>query len=731
MNKLVKIITGDVAFTIALIILIIINLILITLPLTNTLGYEFAAVNSFILIIISNLLTINFVKNNKSNRTLFVNLLTLFLIPLLISLISSVFTMFCSFFDGLLFYTIITFPSIIIGLSIGIFSIVYSKKYHKTLSVFLIIVFIIIPILEIYFYPQVYFYSPLIGYFPGNIYDEGLSPDWKLFFHQLLISIYFLILPYYYFKKNGIIDHWKKNIFIVIIIIPVIFYFISPLLGYSTTFNRLQSKLSNSISSDNFTLYYSEADSLEIHLIALHQEYYYQLIKKKLKLKPSKKISVYLFDSREQKKKLFGAGNADVAKPWQYSIYVSKDSWKQTLKHEIAHIFSAEFGWSIFKVAKNFNAASIEGFAQAIEGTYDGLDVNDLASLAYKEGYSIKLSGLFSGFNFFKSNSLLAYNYSGAFYDYLINEYGIEKVKRFYYTGNFKNSFNENEKDIFRKFITQLDVNNSIANKNMADYYFGRLSIIQKICPRYVSDRLNKAYSYLKENQYSESEELFNQINAKVINYSAILGLSELYFRTNNLSKSILVVEKNLGQFKNTPYIYNLMFRLGNLYSKSGDITKAKEYYEKIQKDIPHFALTRSATLRLKMISNNIINEYLTDNDTTKYKLLRSLNKENYEYDSFPALIALARALDIKPEIFKQTFNKSFTVSDVTSSYALYSLSDYFLEKNDFVNSRKLASLSLRYKENNPFIKLLEDNFDKANWFFYNANEIKSTFTIN
>ncbi|MCK7517012.1 MAG: hypothetical protein MZV64_04450 [Ignavibacteriales bacterium] len=50
----------------------------------------------------------------------------------------------------------------------------------------------------------------------------------------------------------------------------------------------------------------------------------------------------------QQKKKLFGAGNADVAKPWQYSIYISADSWGTNIKARISpFVFTAEFGSGI------------------------------------------------------------------------------------------------------------------------------------------------------------------------------------------------------------------------------------------------------------------------------------------------------------------------------------------------------------------------------------------------
>lgn len=638
--------------------------------------------------------------------------------------------MFCSFSDGLLFYIIITFPSVIVGLSVGVLAVTYSKRFHKSLSLLILFILVMIPILEIYFYPQIYFYSPLIGYFPGNIYDEGLSPDWKLFLHQVLISLYFLILPYIYFKRDGNIVTQKKKILVVIIIVPIIFQFIAPELGFVTTYKKLESQLSKRVSSDNFILHYSSADSTEAKFIALNQEYYFQAIKKTLKLVPTKKINIYLFDSRKQKKELFGAGNADVAKPWQYSIYISKDSWQQSLKHENAHIFSSEFGWSIFKVAKNFNAASIEGFAQAIEGTYDELDINDLVSLAYNHNYSIDLKELFNGINFFKSNSLLSYNYSGAFYDFFIREYGIEKVKLFYQSGNFEMAFNDDVKTAFRKYIEQLKEKTPIANKNMADYYFGRLSIIQKVCPRYISDRLEKAWRFLNESQYADAEDLFNQINSKVINYSAILGLSELFYRTDNLHKSIDIIQNKLDIFLTTPYYYNLLIRLGDLHVKTGNLIKAKECYEKIYNDNPHYGLTRSSAMRLNLIKENLITDYLTDSDTTKFEVLRRLNEVSYDFNSFPAIISLAKKLNIRLDVFRKMFDKPFLINNLSASYGVYCLSQYFLEKGDYNSSRKLASLSLRFKTGNPFIKTMEENFDKATWFFYNANKIKSTFKL-
>ena len=86
----------------------------------------------------------------------------------------------------------------------------------------------------------------------------------------------------------------------------------------------------------------------------------------------------------------------------------------------------------LFKLASGLNPALIEGLAESIEGTTDEISLIDFTALAFNHQHKIKIASLFTGFNFFKANSSLSYTYSGAFFSYLIEKYGIEKVKRFY-----------------------------------------------------------------------------------------------------------------------------------------------------------------------------------------------------------------------------------------------------------------------------------------------------------
>ncbi|MEO8231082.1 MAG: hypothetical protein ABI638_02285, partial [Ignavibacteriota bacterium] len=662
-------------------VLIVINILLTQFPLTSTFGYEFAAVNGLLFVVLSGLQTLNlFKKSEYVIAKLIKNLFILFVIPFLIIIVHSLLTMYCSFWDGLNFYILIVGTSILFGTAIAFIVNLFTRRFKRVLFFLIIFFTALIPILEIYFNPQVYFYSPLIGFFPGNIYDEGLSADWKLVFHQLVVAVFSISIIFLYLKKTSIILKQKNYFIASIIIVAALFQLFSSSVGYSTTFSKLNSVLANQIESESLVLHYDDIDSTEAKFIALNQQYYLNELQVQLETKPSKKINVYLFNNREQKKILFGAGNADVAKPWQYSIYISADSWQNTLKHELAHIFTAEFGSGIFKIASGFNAALIEGMAESQDGISDNIPIEYLTKLAYNNGYVVDVKSLFTGLSFFKGNSTLAYIYSGAFIEFLIKKYGIEKVKQFYGNSDFENVFKNKietvQKDFERSLIDE-DLSNS---KLMADYYFGRLSIIQKICPRFVGDRLRKAFQYLAENNLDEAENLFKEINKKTLNYSALFGLTEIYIKQNKLPNAIDLLSNNLKKFEGTPYFSNLYFRLGDIYALSNDNTKSELCYKTLIDENPNFSLVSLSNLRLSLLEKNILKDYLNEDDSTKYSLLRQLNDSSYNFSSIPVLISLSNELKINYANFIKGFKKTFIVDNLESSYAAFKLSEYMLE---------------------------------------------------
>jgi hypothetical protein len=712
--------------------ILIVNIILIRLPLTGTFGYEFAAINGLFLTVVSGLFTlVNLSKPEFGFKSLLLSLGLFVLTPLVVIIIKSLLTMFCSFLDGMIFYILIVFTSVLFGTSLAFLIDIYLIRFKKIFFLLIVLLIAFIPVLEIYFLPQVYFYSPLIGFFPGNIYDEGLSPDSKLLLHQLIVSVFSILTIYLIEHYRQIILKSKYYFIIPILVVTVSFQLSSSALGFTTTFSKLENNLPKKIETERFCLHYDKMSELEAERAALNVEYYYRVLVKALNVNPSRQIQIYLYNDRIQKKILFGAGNADVAKPWQSAVYISVDSWEQTLKHELVHVFSAEFGTGIFKVASGFNPALIEGLAVSIEGTTDEISLNDFTALAFNHNHRVNVSSLFTGFNFFKANSSLGYTYSGAYILFLIEKYGIKKVKKFYSSGDFKTVFNNNIKSDENEFEKKLEANSTFGNQAMADYYFGRLSIIQKVCPRYISDRLSEAFDYLNNHKFDDAENLFKEINSKSLNYSALLGLSEIYLKQDNTQKAIQIIKNSISHFIHTPYYFNLSFRLGDLYARNQQNDSSAYYFAGLVTENPNHQLIYLSSTRLSLLEENKLAEYLGGKDSLRLKILIELNRSQYYYNSFPIIVDLLKYQNADYKSSLGIFSKTFVVDNFESSYAAFKISQYMLANGDYVNGRKYAALSLRFKNKNPFYISMKENFEKANWLFTNASDFLESFKIN
>jgi predicted negative regulator of RcsB-dependent stress response len=649
------------------------------------------------------------------------------IIPAVISIANTLLGQNCSLTDGTAFYTVIVLPAIIIGVALGGLSFLLSRRAPSVIFVAILLAVALIPLFEFYFNPQVYFYNPLIGYFPGTIYDEGLSVGGLLVVYRFLNIIFFgavIILLYtYFFTKRRI---RRSYILTFVVVISAAFIAIAPYLRLSTTQNQLKKELSGTIETEHFSIHYSpRINKRLIKVIAIHHEYYYGELAKYFNYAPDEKIYSYIFASADQKGALFGSTNADVAKPWLLQIYTTYHNYNKTLRHEIAHCFTAGFGKGLLKIADNFNPALIEGAATAADPMYDENYIHSMAALAYKNGYKIKLEELFNYLNFFRQNSSLSYIYAGSFSDYLVQNYGIEKFKKLYTDIDFPAIYGKPVVDIVKNYYQFLNSLNNKDSRDAATYYFGRKAIIQKDCPRYVYDRLNIAWQLVDEKKYKEAQTIFKEVLSVSNEYSALIGLVACMTELEEKESSVQLILDNLEHYRNTSYYYNIEFKLGDLFVHLDMKDKADSLYRKIEEQSPNRSLAYLASLRRILISeeDNLIN-YLKGSDFDKYSILKRLNQKFYSYSSFPVLTDLSRELNEDYNLFKKQFDKTFFVNDYASSYALYRISQYMLENRDFKGAMRIAAFAGRYNNDDNFNFVLEDNFRKAEWFFRNGDKM-------
>ncbi|MCH7722203.1 MAG: hypothetical protein IIC76_02535 [Bacteroidetes bacterium] len=721
-----------------LIAIFIINLALLKLPLTNVFGYEFSVINSLLLVLLSGIYTIYFYKNNFEKhqpdflKDVLQSLFLFLLIPFCVSVFNSIITGFCSFTDGILFYLVITAPSILIGTSLGLISILLLSRFQIVLLLLLYIGILAIIAFEIYFNPQVYIFNPILGFFPGTIYDEGIAVTGKLVIYRVLNLLFFTFIIIAAMRS---LIRGKKKYVITTIVIPIviagIFYLLSPQFGFSTTFNRLKDELDKTIVSEHFIIHSDRRiENKKIKMLALNHEYYYQELEKYFEVSLDEKIHAFIFYDNDQKKELLGSRNADIAKPWLNQIYITYDNWDHTLKHELAHCFSADFGAGILKLASGLNPMLIEGIAEAADGNYNDNSLHFMAALAFNSGYTMDLEYLLSKIGFYSQSSSISYIYAGSFIQYLIENYGIIKFKKYYITGDYKDSYGvelSNTLALYYKFLADLDYTFS---EDKASYYFGRKSIFQKVCPRAIAKYLRTGWEQMHNMQFTGAQETFNTILDKSDNYSAFVGLIRSYEKQDSISSAINILKKNISEYKKTSYYYNLELILADLFLKIGEEKTADSLYRVIIKQDPNKRLTSISNIRKAILNDEINTDYLLGSNYDKYYFLQQMNEDHYNYWTFPVIINLSEVLDEHYNIFLKNFNKDIKVQDYVSSYASFLLSKYMLANYDFINAKKIAGLSLRYSSDSNLNIILKEQFNKAKWFAMNGEELLGKFII-
>ncbi len=208
----------------------------------------------------------------------------------------------------------------------------------------------------------------------------------------------------------------------------------------------------------------------------------------------------------------------------------------------------------------------------AADPIYDENDIHFMAALAYHFGYKTDLKNLFNFLSFFKQTSSVSYIFAGSFSKFLIDKYGIEKYKRLYSDLDFEKIYGTSIDTLNMDYTGFLDKINTKGNADKAYYYFGRKSIFYKVCPRYIADRLNKAWDLYNQKKYGEAKNIFEEIFKLGENYGALIGMAECESELNKNEEAIDLLQKNISFYQKSAYYYNIEFSLADLQVKQNDL---------------------------------------------------------------------------------------------------------------------------------------------------------------
>jgi len=707
------------------------------LPLLNTLHFEYSALFAVILFISSGLLTVHFMRKYKSIGVLIPMLVTkyklyllMLLLPLLISIVFNISFQQCPICNGLLFYIVISIPAFYFGIICGVFSFFISKKLSYPLFISSILLFVVLPLLEFYINPQIFFYNPIIGIFPGTIYDEEISITSSLLLYRTLNVVFFSLILYASIRIGAKRDIKRYFLYIGILSISAIWIFAKPLLGFSSTKNTIERNLKGEVLTSNYKIVYPlSIDDNKKRLILLEHNYYFNTLKYKTNLSPSNLITSFIFEDSKQKQKLFGTRAANVAKPWLSQIFLDQYSLSKTLEHELAHIFAAEIGSTILKITPNFNFALLEGYAMAMENDYSGFDIDYLAYLGHKSDYRIDLEKLFSKLNFFTSASSLSYIYAGSFIKYLINKYGITKVNQIYQDLDFQKYIGKNLTQLADEYMLFLDSLNYPININRANLFFGFKPLIKKTCPREVASGLRAGWKEYSSKDFISAKDKFIEIYSYSNSYSALIGIVYCNTELEKLEESRQLLANSLDDYEGTSSYFSVLLNYGDQLVLTDVIESADSIYTLLSLMKPTIRYYNLAMTRKTLISegSDMISAYIRGSDFDKYSILKKINKIDMFEPSIPIMVELSKRLNENNDLFTSYLTEESELEKTITSNTAFVLSKYYYENYYLNKALHYAKLSVDKCEESYRISILEANKNKIEWINKNKDEILST----
>lgn len=226
------------------------------------------------------------------------------------------------------------------------------------------------------------------------------------------------------------------------------------------------------------------------------------------------RLTEFVFADAGQKRRLMGAAQTSIAKPWRREVYVQLEPYPHPLLgHEIAHVVAGSFAPGPLHVGGGLwpNPGLIEGVAVATSPDDDELTDAQWARAMLDLGILPRPSDIFS-LGFLSRNAPMSYTVAGAFVSWVSSRWGTSVVRAWYGGRSIEpltgRRWSELE-DLFRGWLRTLRM--PAQAMSYARARFARPSVWERKCPHVVDALVGAADTCRDERRLSEALALYGK----------------------------------------------------------------------------------------------------------------------------------------------------------------------------------------------------------------------------
>jgi tetratricopeptide (TPR) repeat protein len=302
--------------------------------------------------------------------------------------------------------------------------------------------------------PPVFSYNAILGYFPGNLYDENIRLSWPLVWSRLEDLAWVALIVGAVALAFDPARHrvqWRRTPrrpravvwTAAALAVGGALHAFGGALGFAINAADIERVLDGELETAHFIIHYAHTEDIDanIRLIAEDHEFRYAEVVAQLGAAPPGKLRSFYFADHDQKARWFGARDVEMAKPWRREIYLDHRAFPHgSLRHEIAHAVASAFGDPWFGVAARHhifaNPGLIEGLAVAVDwpSGYERPTPHEAVRAMKELGIEPTIRQLLS-LEFFSVSSARGYTTAGSFLRYLLDTHGAAKLRALYGSG--------------------------------------------------------------------------------------------------------------------------------------------------------------------------------------------------------------------------------------------------------------------------------------------------------
>lgn len=301
----------------------------------------------------------------------------------------------------------------------------------------------------VYLGPQAFALDPFLGWWPGPLYDEALRPDARLVLARLGALAWAVAIA----AATDAIARARARRPGAAAAVLVAAVGAASALGARTAravegLDARRATIAAALGGRREAgactiLYPGEEPAAAADALAAECAFDAEDVARALGLAAPPRVTVYVYRSAAEKRRLVGAAATDYTKPWLREIHVLDGPLPlPTLRHELVHAVASELARGPLRVPARggvlVSAGLVEGLAVAVAGPEGDFTVHEWARAMRDLGVLPDVAAIVGPAGFFGAAPARAYVAAGSFLRYLLDRRGVAAVDALYRTGDFR-----------------------------------------------------------------------------------------------------------------------------------------------------------------------------------------------------------------------------------------------------------------------------------------------------